>query len=55
MLEFGCMRNVVSYNSMLNCLYREGKFDDATKIWHRTLLNGSKPDAFTYNTLVHGL
>ncbi|KAI4325488.1 hypothetical protein MLD38_030881 [Melastoma candidum] len=40
---------VVAYTTVLNCLYKEGRVEDAEKLWDEMVKGGCEPDVAAYN------
>jgi pentatricopeptide repeat protein len=47
--------NVAAYNVMLDGLCKLGKFKLATDMWSRMVINGHRPDFFSYSILFNWL
>ncbi|KAB2623300.1 pentatricopeptide repeat-containing protein [Pyrus ussuriensis x Pyrus communis] len=55
MIDYGALPNIVTYNSVLDALYKEGKTAEALNLVDEMFRGGEKPDVVTYNTLIKGL
>ena len=47
--------NDITYNGLIDGLYKEGKWQEANKIHHEMLDKGYNLDVITYNSLINGL
>jgi len=55
MVETGCRPNVVTFNTLMNSLCREGRVLEALALVDRMVEEGHQPNAVTYGTIVNGL
>nr|CAB3445509.1 unnamed protein product [Digitaria exilis] len=47
--------NVVSYSTVVDGLFKDGKVAEACDLFHEMMRQGIQPDVFTYNSIVHAL
>nr|CAB3445511.1 unnamed protein product [Digitaria exilis] len=47
--------NVVSYNTVIDGLFKEGKIAEACGLFHEMVQQGTRPCVVTYNSIVHAL
>ena len=47
--------NVVTYNVLIDGLYKEGKLDNVKRIFYEMSNRNIYLDVVTYNVLIHGL
>ena len=55
MVETGCTPNVITFNTLINGLCREGRVLKAVALLDRMVENGLLPNHITYGTVVNGL
>ena len=55
MISKGHEPNVVTYNTLIDGLCKEGKIDKAVDILHDMISKGHEPNVVTYNILINGL
>jgi pentatricopeptide repeat protein len=52
---YNCPPNVLSYNMVINGLFKEGEVDKAYTLFHEMLGQGFPPNIVTYNSVIDGL
>ena len=51
----GLQPDVISYNTLIGALCKQGKIDEAKDLMTQMVSNGCLPDSVTYNVFLHGL
>ena len=54
-MEFRCEPDIITYNTILDAICKEGHINRASKLLQQMIDDGISPDVITYNSIINGL